>query len=99
MEKSALTLKCVYVYAASLCGSEASKAMMDKAEVFPMSPEARIAALKNAPPNGWAAFSEDEERLIAYGATYDEVVRRSEENGVSDPVVVKVPPSWTDLVL
>ena len=26
------------------------------------------------PPNGWAAFSEDEERLVAYGESYDEVV-------------------------
>ena len=65
----------------------------------PMSPEDRIAALKNAPQNGWAAFSEDEERLVAYGSTYDEVVRKSEENGVAEPVVVKVPPAWNDLVL
>ncbi|HXQ26829.1 MAG TPA: DUF5678 domain-containing protein [Candidatus Acidoferrales bacterium] len=64
-----------------------------------MSPESRIKALRNAPRNGWAAFSEDEERLVAYGMTYDEVVKKSEENGVSDPVVVKVPDSWNDLVL
>ncbi len=64
-----------------------------------MSPEARIEALRNAPPNGWAAFSEDEEKLVAYGATYDEVVRKAEENGVTEPVLVKVPPSWNDMVL
>jgi hypothetical protein len=64
-----------------------------------MSPEARIEALRNAPRNGWAAFSEDEERLVAYGATYDEVVQKSEENGVVDPVVVKIPNVWHDLVL
>jgi len=72
---------------------------MRVAEVYPMSPEARIEALKNAPRNGWAAFSSDEERLVAYGTTYDEVVKKSEENGVSDPVVVKVPDGWNDLVL
>ena len=64
-----------------------------------MNPAVRLEALKNAPRNGWAAFSEDEERLIAYAATYDEVVQRSEELGVNDPVVVKIPPTWTDLVL
>jgi hypothetical protein len=73
--------------------------MMKALEVFPMSPEARIKALKDAPRNGWAAFSEDEERLVAYGTTYDEVVQKSEENGVTDPVVVKVPDNWNDLVL
>jgi hypothetical protein len=36
-----------------------------------MSPQARIEALKKAPLNGWAAFSEDEEMIVAYGATYD----------------------------
>ena len=64
-----------------------------------MTPEARIKALKEAPAGGWAAFSEDEERLVAYGFTYDEVVEKSEKNGVSDPVVVKVPNFWNDMVL
>jgi hypothetical protein len=64
-----------------------------------MIPEARIEALKNAPPNGWAAFSENEDTLVAYGATYDEVVRKSEANGVMNPVIVKVPDNWNDLVL
>lgn len=73
--------------------------MIKTVEVLPMSPEARLEALKNAPRNGWAAFSEDEERLVAYGNTYDEVVERSEKNGVNEPVIVKVPPTWNDLVL
>jgi Fe2+ transport system protein FeoA len=72
---------------------------MDGIEVLQMSPEARIKALKDAPRNGWAAFSEDEERLVAYGMTYDEVVEKSAECGVNEPVVVKVPPAWNDLVL
>jgi hypothetical protein len=73
--------------------------MMDTSEVTHMSPEARIAALRNAPRDGWAAFSGDEERIVAYGATYDEVVQKAEENGVAEPVVVKVPDTWNDLVL
>lgn len=44
-----------------------------------------------APLNGWIAFSEDEENLVAYGATYDEVVTKAEKRGVTDLVVVKVP--------
>ena len=64
-----------------------------------MSPEARIEALRNAPLNGWVAFSEDEELLVAYGSTYDEVVEQSEKKGISDPVVVKIPSNWHDMVL
>jgi hypothetical protein len=44
-----------------------------------------------APPDGWIAFSEDEELLVAYGATYEEVVTKAEKQGVTDLVVVKVP--------
>ena len=43
------------------------------------------------PSNGWIAFSQDEEHLIAYGATYDEVVANAERQGVADLIVVKVP--------
>ena len=43
------------------------------------------------PSNGWIAFSQDEEHLIAYGATYDEVVANAEKQGVADLIVVKVP--------
>lgn len=64
-----------------------------------MTPQSRIQALKNAPPNGWAAFSEDEEKIVAYGKTYDEVVEIAQKAGVSDPVVVKIPENWNDRVL
>ncbi len=59
-----------------------------------MSSRARIDALQKAPSNGWIAFSEDEEQLIAYGATYDEVVANAGKQGVVDLVVVKVPETW-----
>ena len=64
-----------------------------------MRPEERIEALLQAPPDGWVAFSEDEGRAIAYGATYDEAVLNAEKVGVTDPVLVKVPADWTELVL
>jgi len=34
---------------------------------------------QKAPSNEWIAFSEDDERLIACGATYDEVVAHAEK--------------------
>jgi hypothetical protein len=70
-----------------------------KIEANHMSPQARIEALQKAPLNGWAAFSEDEEKFVAYGATYDEVVEKASKEGVSDPVVVKIPEAWNDRVL
>ena len=44
-----------------------------------------------APSNGWIAFSEQEEHLVAYGATYDEVVAKAQKQGVADLIVVKLP--------
>ena len=64
-----------------------------------MRPEERIEALRQAPPDGWVAFSEDEGRVVAYGTTYGEAVSNAEKAGVSDPLVVKVPSDWTELVL
>ncbi|MBW2018352.1 MAG: hypothetical protein JRJ01_16190 [Deltaproteobacteria bacterium] len=64
-----------------------------------MSPEDRVAALKNAPSGGWAAFSDDERDLVSYGETYDEALSNAEKNGVSDPVMVKIPEDWTERIL
>ena len=50
--------------------------------------------MSQATINEWIAFSEDDERLIACGATYDEVVANAEKLGASDLVVVKVPETW-----
>lgn len=68
-------------------------------QVESMSPEARIKALRAAPPDGWAAFSSDEQSVVAYGRTYEEVIAKAEENGESDPVLVKVPKDWSMQVL
>lgn len=64
-----------------------------------MRPEERVEALLKAPSDGWVAFSEDENRVVAYGATYDEAVAEAQKQGVDDPVLVKVPTDWTQLVL
>ncbi len=60
-----------------------------------MSPEDRLDALRNAPPDGWVAFSSDETRLVAYGVTYEEAVTKADQNGERDPVLVKVPKDWS----
>lgn len=54
----------------------------------------RIRALRSAPLNAWIALSEDESRVIASGATYQEAVEQSERAGVLDPIIVKTPPKW-----
>ncbi len=59
----------------------------------------RIKALREAPPNGWAAFSADESRLVAYGKTYDEAVVKAQEEGEAELILVKIPSDWTERVL
>jgi len=66
-----------------------------------MSQEAtiRLKLLRSAPLDSWIALSEDESRIVATGATYSEVVERSEHAGVSDPVILKTPEKWSPLSL
>jgi hypothetical protein len=54
----------------------------------------RLQALRSAPLNSWVALSEDESRIVAVGATYQEVVTNSEKAGVSDPLILKTPERW-----
>jgi hypothetical protein len=60
-----------------------------------MSP--RLRALQSAPLNSWIALSEDESRIVAVGSTYQEAVAKSEDAGVSDPIILRTPPSWAPL--
>jgi len=59
-----------------------------------MSNDPRFEALKSAPLDSWVALSEDESKIVAIGNSYSEVVSKSEDAGVSDPVVLKTPKSW-----
>jgi hypothetical protein len=54
----------------------------------------RSEALRSASPDSWVAMSEDETRIIATGATYEEVSKRLDEAGVQDSVIIKTPKSW-----
>jgi predicted RNase H-like HicB family nuclease len=56
-----------------------------------MSPESRIKVLREAKPGSWLAFSEDESRVVAYGSSYDEVVKAAEDAGEKEPVITRVP--------
>lgn len=56
---------------------------------------ARLELLRSAPLNTWIALSEDESRIVAIGATYSEVVERSEQAGESDPLIIKTPDQWS----
>jgi Family of unknown function (DUF5678) len=59
-----------------------------------MSAEERVRILNEAKPNSWVAFSSDESKVVACGATYSEAVEAAEKNGENDPVLVKIPDNW-----
>jgi hypothetical protein len=56
-----------------------------------------VDVLSSAPLDSWIALSEDESRIVAVGASYAEVVSKSEESGVCDPVILKTPKEWAPL--
>jgi hypothetical protein len=56
--------------------------------------DARLELLRSAPLNSWIALSEDETKIVAIGNTYEEVVRNSENAGVSDPLLIMTPKVW-----
>jgi Family of unknown function (DUF5678) len=63
-----------------------------------MSAEERVRILRDAKPNSWVAFSEDESKVVAYGDSYSEVVRAAKSVGETEPVIVKIPETWSSRV-
>ena len=47
--------------------------------------------LKGIPSGAWVAISEQEKRVVAYGADVQAVLRESEEKGERHPLIVRVP--------
>lgn len=47
--------------------------------------------LADVPKGAWVAFSKDQERVIAYAAELEEVLRKAKEAGESDPIITRVP--------
>lgn len=56
--------------------------------------DSRLELLRSAPMDSWIALSEDESRIVAVGSSYAEVVKNSEDAGVSDPLLIKTPKRW-----
>jgi len=49
--------------------------------------------------NQWVALSENEEKVVSYGKTVKEVIKKAEEKGVKSPIVTKVPAEYGSYVL
>jgi len=54
----------------------------------------RLDLLRSAPLNAWIALSEDESRIVATGASYQEVAEGSEKAGEPNPIIIKTPVRW-----
>lgn len=61
-----------------------------------MSPEneIRLKLLRTAPLDAWVALSQDESRIVATGSDYEQVAKRADEAGETDPVILKTPQVW-----
>jgi hypothetical protein len=55
--------------------------------------------LRDAMPDSWIALSEDESKLVGSGSTYREALDDAKRNGEEDPLLIKTPEEWNDLVL
>jgi hypothetical protein len=64
-----------------------------------MNPEERAQILLAAKPNSWVALSDDESKVVGTGSTYREAVDAARQNGEEDPLLIKTPEEWNDLVL
>jgi len=58
----------------------------------------RSDALRGAPLDSWVALTEDETRISAIGATYEEVAKRLNEAGDDTSIILKTPKSWAIFV-
>jgi hypothetical protein len=49
--------------------------------------------------DSWVALAEDETRITATGATYEEVAKRLDDAGDKDSVILKTPKVWLPLAV
>ena len=61
--------------------------------------DARSEALRNAPLDSWVALSGDQTRIVATGASFEEVSAALDRMGDADSVILKTPPAWLPLAL
>jgi Family of unknown function (DUF5678) len=57
------------------------------------------ALLSTVPKGAWVALSGDEERIVAYTAELQEVLKKAKEAGEDDPVVLRVPEAGASTLL
>ncbi|PYU16997.1 MAG: hypothetical protein DMG37_01020 [Acidobacteria bacterium] len=55
--------------------------------------------LADIPKGAWVALSQDEERVIAYAAELQEVLRKAKEAGEIEPIVTRVAETETGTLL
>jgi len=55
--------------------------------------------LADIPKGAWVALSQDEERVIAYAAELQEVLRKAKEAGEIEPIVTRVAETETETLL
>jgi hypothetical protein len=55
--------------------------------------------LTDIPKGAWVALSKDEDRVIAYAAELQDVLRKAKEAGEKDPIITRVPEAETATLL
>jgi hypothetical protein len=55
--------------------------------------------LSSVPEGAWVALSNDEERIVAYAAELQEVLKKAKDAGEDDPVVLRVPEAGASTLL
>jgi hypothetical protein len=60
----------------------------------PVTNSQRSETLRAAPLDSWIALTEDETRVTATGATYEEVSNALDAAGDKDSIILKTPSSW-----
>jgi hypothetical protein len=63
-----------------------------------MKPEEYAHMLAQIPADKWAALSEDESSIVAIGRTMEEALSAAAEKGVAEPILVKSPEKWVQMV-
>jgi hypothetical protein len=64
-----------------------------------MAPEERARLLAEERPDSWIALSSDESKIVGRGSTYLEAVQEADQAGEGDPLLIKTPNEWSNLVL
>ena len=47
--------------------------------------------LEGIPRGAWVAISQDEDRVLAYAAEIKDAVRKAQETGEQNPIIIRIP--------